>query len=607
MHKYFPGLRAGMNNLREAFFAASLFAAAFSAPIAQAEDFTGTLGGADNKWEAWLPITLASDGSFSTQMSVSGDLNAGNTGHCLYDSAKANSYPHACGYTSPLGPWGLKAGSYYLKVWTNSTGRGTYNVSTSVVAQTVANDVEPNNTAATATNVTSSGTYTGHIGYWNIAGSQNYDTDWEDWRRITLASATTLSVTYTRDQALASSTGIYLYQQDGRTVVSGNTSTLAAGVQLAAGTYYLQTWNNNGSNFGAYSLAISGIGTAPVVTPPSASITATGPITSQTLTLNNIQIDSADLARGVSLYVAALSGSTYYFFTGSAWVKDRLAYRSGITSVPGSVTLVSGNLSGLVGTRILIGYGNGTGDTALNDLLQSKKYAQIYTIANTGSTGSTNLLDLAQWTLYGSGQKLGTALEFGDEIGGDFNDEDKDGNRDNVWNTGAVSDSSGFGFDVDWAVAKTKFSAPFTLQMDACLGYAGPENRLIVGRENAGFSNSYGSPDPLAHEIYVQGEWSGNSVTLVLGTRDGATARASGYSTTMVAPGPGVTTRTPYDYQALCGKYELVWKSQVVELYFNDNKVGEVPYVSGYGDPFAIAFQTFANPVKVNSIVVNKL
>jgi hypothetical protein len=588
---------------RAAPLAALLLALSCTPLAAQAEDFGGALGGADNKWEAWLPVTLASDGTFSTQMSVTGDLNAGNTGHCLYDSAKANSFPYSCGYTSPLGPWGLKAGSYYLKVWTNSSGRGTYTVSTTVTTQTAANDSEPNNTSALATNITSSGSYSGHIGYWNIAGSQNYDTDYEDWRRFTLASSGTVSVTYTRDAALAGSTGIYLYQQDAKTVVSGNSATLAAGVQLAAGTYYLQTWNNNGSNFGAYTLGISGIGAA---TPPSGSVTASGPITSQTLTLNNIQVNSADLANGVSLYIAALSGTTYYFFTGSYWTKDRVAYRSGVTSVPSSVTLVSGNLSGLVGTKILLGYGNGTGDSALNDLLQGKKYTQVYTIVATGNTGSTNLLDLSQWTLYGTGQLFGAALQFGDEIGGDFNDEDKDGNRDNVWNSGVVSDSGGFGLDVDWALAKTKFSAPFTLQMDGCLSYAGPENRLIIGRENAGFSNAYGSPDPLAHEIYVQGEWSGNNVTLVLGTRDGATARASGYTTTMVAPAPGVPNRTPYDYQALCGKYEIVWKNQVVELYFADNKVGEVPYASGYGEPFAIAFQTFANPVKVNSFVVNK-
>ncbi len=233
MRRILPRLRADKHTLAGALLPSLLLVLACAAPVAEAEDFTGTLGGADSKWEAWIPVNVASDGTFSTQMTVNGDLNSGNSGHCLYDNAKANSFPYACGYTSPLGPWGLKAGNYYLKVWTNSSGRGTYSVSTTFTAQTVANDAEPNNTLALATDVTSSGSYTGHLGYWNIAGSQNYDTDWEDWRRITLASASTVSVAYTRDAALAGSTGIYLYQQDGKTIVSGNTSTLAAGIQLA--------------------------------------------------------------------------------------------------------------------------------------------------------------------------------------------------------------------------------------------------------------------------------------------------------------------------------------------------------------------------------------
>ncbi len=104
---------------------------ALLSPNAAAEVYTGSLGGADNLWEQWIPITIPSDGTFTTQMTVSGDLTGGNSGHCLYDSSKTNSYPYACAYTSPLGPWGLKAGNYYLKVWTNnSSGRGTYMVTT---------------------------------------------------------------------------------------------------------------------------------------------------------------------------------------------------------------------------------------------------------------------------------------------------------------------------------------------------------------------------------------------------------------------------------------------------------------------------------------------
>jgi hypothetical protein len=592
---------------RKALLPAALLALSFAASLARAESFTGELGGADGKWEAWLPVSVASDGTFSTQMTVSGDLNGGNSGHCLYDSTKTNSFPYACSFTSPLGPWGLKAGTYYLKVWTNSAGRGTYAVSTTFSAQTVANDGEPNGTYALASSVANSGTLTGHLGYWNIAGSQNYDTDWEDWRRVTLPVAGTLRVTYTSDQALAGSTGTYLYQQDGSTLLSSNASSLAAGMQLAAGTYYLRTWNNNGSAFGAYTLALTIPGLPAPATPPSGSISAIGPITNQTLTLKNIQINSADLANGVSLYIAALAGNVYYFFNGTEWTDAQVPYRSGITTAPGPVTLASGDMRWLIGTPVLLGYGNGTGSAALNDLLESRKYAQIYTITDSNGSGSSNLLDLARWSIYGSGQVFGTALEFGDEIGGDFGDEDKDNNPDNVWNTGAVSDNSGFGFDVDWAVARSTFTAPFTIRMNACLSYAGPENRLVIGRENIGFSNASGSPDPLAQEIYVQGDWTQSNASLVLGTRDGATARSSGaIPTTMVAPGPSAASRTPYDYEAICGDYEIEWKNQVVELYFNDNKVGEVPYSSGYGEAFALGFLSFANPIKVNSFVVEK-
>jgi hypothetical protein len=38
------------------------------------------------------------------------------------------------------------------------------------------------------------------------------------------------------------------------------------------------------------------------------------------------------------------------------------------------------NLSGLVGTTLWFGYGRGTGESALNDMLQGTRYLQVYTI-----------------------------------------------------------------------------------------------------------------------------------------------------------------------------------------------------------------------------------
>lgn len=658
-------------------------------PKAGAEVYTGALGGADNVWEQWIPVTIPSDGTFTTQMTVSGDLTGGNSGHCLYDSTKTNSYPYACAYTSPLGPWGLKAGSYYLKAWTNSSGRGTYTVTTTFTSQPLANDAEPNDAYAQAGTLSTSGSVTGHLGYWNIVGSQDYKIDYEDWWRLTLPSSGKLNLSYTYDQALAGATGIYLYAQDGSTIISDTNST------LAAGTYYLQAWNNNGNKFGGYTISLAFSGTAPctftatpatvsqsngagsgsitltasatsctwsassnqswltlatasgtgsgtlsysvsantstsartatitvggqtvtvtqagaaaATVPPSGTVTASGPITAHTLTLQNVQIASSDLSGGVTLYIAAYFGGQYYFFTPNGWTTQTQPYQSGITTAPNAVTLASGDLSGLVGTTVLLGYGNGSGTSALNDMLQKQKYAQIHTIAATTGAGTTNLQDLSLWNIYGSGQMLGAAMEFGDEIGGDFGDEDRDGNPANVWSTGTASDSSGFGYDNDWAVSKGTWSAPFTVLWNGCLSYGGPPYSIFaLGRKNAGFTNRANSPDPMTPEIYMQHEsGSGGKATLVVGTAAGASVSAANITTTKVAPGPSVSSRTPYDYDAICGDFKLEWNNQTVTSYFNGSKIGDMPYASGYGEPFAIAFRAFANPIKVNSITVTQ-
>jgi len=351
-------------------------------------------------------------------------------------------------------------------------------------------------------------------------------------------------------------------------------------------------------------VTITQAGTLAAATPPSGTISTSGPINAQTLTLQNIQVASSDLSAGISLYIAAYFSGQYYFFTANGWTTEMLAYQTGATSVPSSVTLANGDLSGLVGTQVLLGYGNGA--SALNDMLQQQKYAQLYTITATTST-STNLQALNLWDIYGSGQTQGTAMEFGDEIGGDFNDEDHDGNPANIWSTGTASDSSGFGYDIDWAVSKETLSAPFTVLWNGCLSYGGPDNRFVLGRKNSGFTNSANSPDPITQEIYMQYEQgSGDKATLVVGTAAGATVSVQNITTTKVTPGPSTSSRTPYDYDAICGDFKLEWNNQTVTSYFNGSKIGDLNYASGYGEPFGLAFRTFANPIKVNTISVTQ-
>jgi hypothetical protein len=122
----------------------------------------------------------------------------------------------------------------------------------------------------------------------------------------------------------------------------------------------------------------------PAATTPStvtASMTASGALTARTLTLGSVSIPSADLAGGVSIYVAANVGGSFFFLSDAGWTTQMQAYRSGVTSAPASILVSDGmNLSGLVGTTIWFGYGRGSGESALSDLLTNTRYLQVYTI-----------------------------------------------------------------------------------------------------------------------------------------------------------------------------------------------------------------------------------
>jgi len=119
----------------------------------------------------------------------------------------------------------------------------------------------------------------------------------------------------------------------------------------------------------------------PGVTMLSGTMSASGPLSARTLSLDSIGIPTTDLAGGVSLYVAANVGGSYYFLTPSGWTTSLLAYAGSVTSAPASISITSGlDLSGLVGTTVWLGYGRGSADSALNDMLQSGRYRQVYTI-----------------------------------------------------------------------------------------------------------------------------------------------------------------------------------------------------------------------------------
>lgn len=560
----------------------------------------------------YFQFTLSADSEVTVVNTPTGTLGTSNSNVTITKSDQSTNVVSTgvtAGYSN--GPYPLKAGTYYLKLSSDgaalSTGTMTSTVTVSI--NPLSNDAEPNDTAQTASPMSVDANVTGHLGYFDSNSGVSYDTS--DYWAVTLPGDGYLNILLQKDATLTQAIADMTW--DG----------FNPGDLLRAGIHYIQVHYSNG--YGAYTLradftpaassttttttstTTASTTTSTILQAPSASMATLGPLTQQTLTLQNIQIPSADLAGGVSIYIVALVGNTVVTFGPGGWTTEILSYQSDVNTAPGPVVLLSSlDLSGLVGTTFFFGYGNGSGQTALADMLAKQKFVQLYTIA-AAATGTTNLQDLALWNLYGSGHMQGTAMEFGDEIGGDFSDEDKDGNPANVWSTGAVSDGTGFGFDTDWAVSKGTFSAPFTVLWNGCLSYGGPGNRFILGRKNADFSNRANSPDPMPQEVYMEYQsGSTSTASLVVGTSTGSTVSLANLATTNVTPGTSVPGRTSYDYQAICGDFKLEWRNQTVTAYFNDAKIGDLAFAAGYGEPFGMAFRSFANPIKVNGISVTQ-
>lgn len=512
------------------------------------------------------------------------------------------------------GPFPLKAGNYAIELQRSPYANGpeTYNwtVNTTVTSAPRSIDTEPNDRATDARSITTGTAVTGHLGYTDVNDGGSGSVDNSDWWKLTLAQTGSVTMKLTADASFTGVTADFMgadqFSKNAITLRPASTGTLMQSATLdglTAGTYYVQVYRGNVGTgyggYGSYALELTSP-TATVTPPPSATMSAVGPLTAQTLTVQNIQIPASDLAGGVSIYIVALVGNTVATFGPNGWTTQALAYQSGIKAVPVSVTLLTSlDLSALVGTNFYFGYGNGSGDGALNDMLGKQKFAHLHTLSASTASAATNLLDLALWDIYGSAQMQSAALLIGDQLGGDFNDSDKDGNPANVWSKGVVSDTTGFGFDVDWAVSKASFTAPLTVQWNGCLPYSGPDSRFMLGRKNTAFTNKASSPDPITPEIYLQADWTGSTPSLTIGSSTGQPVHGPAVTQTLIPGGA-------YEYQAVCGDFKLAWVNQVATISYNGTKIGDLPYATGYGEPFGIAFRSFANPIKVNSFSVTQ-
>jgi hypothetical protein len=209
--------------------------------------FTGYLD--SNNTSVSHTITLPADGEL--KLKIAYDLTLSVNSLSIYDQNNSilfSQYNPTNGAT--YGPYGLKAGTYSLKV-TRSSGSGSYTLTTTYNAQTIPNDLEPNDTPSTAVPAPNNGNVTGHLGY---TGGGNGTIDTTDYYEITLNTDGETKLKIDCDPALS----IYFLRiRDINNSVLFSQYNPTSGVTygpygLKAGTYFIEIVRNTG--FGGYTV-----------------------------------------------------------------------------------------------------------------------------------------------------------------------------------------------------------------------------------------------------------------------------------------------------------------------------------------------------------------
>jgi C1A family cysteine protease/putative hemolysin len=207
-------------------------------------------------------ITLPTDGKITFPLTFDSTLNIAAL--YIYDSDGSSLvYDDGVG-ASPqtLGPYGLKAGTYYVKIeWYQYSGStyGGYTLSNVYTEQPLGNDCEPNDSHLTACSMSPNGTVTGHLGY---KGGGNASRDTQDWWKITLPTDGKITFPLTFDSTL-NIAALYIYDSDGSSLVYddgvGASPQTLGPYGLKAGTYYvkIEWYQYSGSTYGGYTLSNS--------------------------------------------------------------------------------------------------------------------------------------------------------------------------------------------------------------------------------------------------------------------------------------------------------------------------------------------------------------
>ena len=207
----------------------------------------------------WWQITTTSDGELTISVS---DFSSDYTNFYLYDNngtTVLNNGTVGSNTTNVFSTDGLAAGTYYIEfTGYYATDTSTYSFTTTFTPPPVANDAEPDSTRALALTLPLDGSVTGHIGYY-----YNNHRDSSDWYKVTTNSDGLLRLNITTEPStLSAYINYYLYDNDGVTLLSSNTTgsntTNSYSIDgLAAGTYYVKMSQYNVNDYVSYKLADS--------------------------------------------------------------------------------------------------------------------------------------------------------------------------------------------------------------------------------------------------------------------------------------------------------------------------------------------------------------
>ena len=238
---------------------------ATASPISLNGSVSATLG-YNNDAQDWYKLTTTADGSVAVTYTPGNGLTGQLSSYNFYNSSG----------TSLFDLTGIQPGTYYIQIVRgNCQCYGSYTLSTTFTAATLANDPEPNDTMATAVPLTMpSATVTGHLGFSN-GHTSTITGDAQDWYKLTTTADGSVAVTYTPGNGLTGQLSSYNFYN------SSGTSLISLG-GIHAGTYYLQILSANSLCWGSYTLSVSFQGAA-VPPSPTFAWTPTSPSAGQSV------------------------------------------------------------------------------------------------------------------------------------------------------------------------------------------------------------------------------------------------------------------------------------------------------------------------------------